>query len=32
MCRLEQEFDAQVIVTAPSVPYKIKLKDFGECC
>ena len=24
--RLEQEFDAQVIVTAPSVPYHIKVK------
>ena len=28
--RLEQEFNAQVIVTAPSVPYKIKLKDLGR--
>ena len=28
--RLEQEFNAQVIVTAPSVPYKIKLKDLGN--
>merc|ERR1711874_907295 len=27
--RLEQEFNAQVIVTAPSVPYKIKLKDLA---
>ena len=25
--RLEQEFNAQVIVTAPSVPYKIRLKN-----
>jgi len=25
--RLEQEFNAQVVVTAPSVPYKIKMKN-----
>jgi len=25
--RLEQEFNAQVVVTAPSVPYKIKIKE-----
>eukprot|EP00092_Neocalanus_flemingeri_P039370 GFUD01042865.1.p1 GENE.GFUD01042865.1~~GFUD01042865.1.p1 ORF type:complete len:642 (+),score=216.87 GFUD01042865.1:140-2065(+) len=27
--RLEQEFNAQVVVTAPSVPYKIRMKDEG---
>ena len=28
--RLEDEYDAQVLVTTPSVPYKLKLRDISH--